>query len=142
MNKQKQDVEEIVKEYIEEYSKDVNFDETRLREYELIIPGLKGKWSGYKAINKAKLNKLKRERESLLEHGVDAVYNQKKDAGDNVTKKGAEEILKRSKTFKEIDHKVDELYVLVELFESCELNMRQLGFDIKNLIDTIKLDEM
>ena len=148
MSKEKQgkdsdDIIEILTAYADEYSNDSRIDEFRLKEMELKIPGLKGKWASYKAVNKAQLYKLKKERDRLIEEGVPKIKERNEAQGNPViSNKHAENILKQSKMFKELEESINRLTVLCEYFEDALKNMQQIGFDVKNLVDTIKIDEM
>lgn len=135
-------LETIIQNYINEYANDVKINEERLREVELKVPGLKGKWSGRKAINLAKLYELKKLRDNYIENNLDKLINKLKDNGEIVTKMGAEKMLRNSAKMKDILDNIKRLEILCEFFESCEKNMQSMGFDVKNLVDTIKIDEM
>lgn len=132
----------ILQKYIDEYALDSAIDELRLREQELKIPGIKGKWASYRAVNKAKLARLKYDRDILLEKGVEMVYDAKQKQGDPITKKGAEYIVKKSEKYLNLDKKITNLTILCEYFDDCLKNMQSITFDLKNLIDTIKIDEL
>ena len=136
------DILTILEEYTSEYYKDTHIDEIKLREMELKVPGLKGKWASYKAINKAKLFKLKKQREELMDNGIDMIKQKREADGNPVSYKGAENILRNTKKFKELNKQIERLTILCDYFEDALKNIQSIGFDIKNLIDTIKLDEM
>lgn len=141
-NSIQEDLLSIIENYAKEYHEDTLIDEMRLREMELKIPGLKGKWACYKAVNKAQLVKLKNQRDELLDEGVALIKQKKEDEGNPVSLKGAEYILKRSEKYKQLDEKITRLTVLCEYFEDSVKNIQSIGFDVKNLVDTLKLDEM
>jgi hypothetical protein len=141
-NQEPEELMDIIAKYAKEYGEDTRIDELRLREMLLKMAGIKGKWISYKAYNKAALIKLKRRQERILDEGVDIVKQQHEDAGHPILKKGAEEILKNSKKYKEITHKVENLTALVEYFSDSVYAIQNINWDIKNLIETIKIDEM
>ena len=137
-----EDILDILEQYSKEYHEDTVLDDFRLREVELKVPGIKGKWASYKTVNYAKLLKLKRHREELLDEGVEIIKNKREDDGNPVSLKGAEYILRKSTKFRELDHKISVLTLLCEYFDDSLKNIQSIGFDIKNLVDTIKMDEM
>lgn len=136
------DIMDIIETYSNEYFEDSIIDECKLREMELKIPSIKGKWATYKGINKAKLFKLKQERVKLIEEAVPAIQQKRESEGHVVSKKGAEFILRGTKKFKDLDEKITKLTILNEYFEDSLKNIQSISFDIKNLVDTIKIDEM
>lgn len=136
------DIIEIIDAYSKEYAEDSMIDEYRLREMLLKIAGIKGKWVTYKAINKAKLYKLKQKRDNLIEEAVPAIQQKREDEGHNVTKRGAEMILRSTKKFKDLDNSITKLTILSEYLEDSVKCIQFINNDIKNLIDTIKVDEM
>jgi len=137
-----EDILDILERYSKEYHEDTVLDDFRLREVELKVPGIKGKWASYKAVNYAKLLKLKRQREELLDEGISIVKQKREDDGNPVSLKGAEYILRKSSNFRELDNKISILTLLCEYFDDSLKNIQSIGFDIKNLVDTIKMDEM
>lgn len=134
--------DEVAQKYIEEYARDSVVDELRMGEIQLKIPGIKGKWASYKLINKLKLNKLLREKAELLNRGVDMIYEKKKDEGHNVTRTGAEKILRRTEKFRTLDEKIQNLTELCEYFDKCVKFIGDIHWDVKNWVDTKKIDEM
>jgi hypothetical protein len=141
-NQQTEDILDIIEKYAKEYGADAYIDEFRLRELELKIPGIKGKWASYKAVNRAKLFKLKRERDKLLDEGVDIIKSKRESQGNPISNKGAEFILKKSTQYREVNDKIEKLTILCDYFDDCLKNIQSIGFDIKNLIDTTKIEEM
>jgi len=137
-----EDIIEIIEKYSKEYGMDTILDETRLREIELKIPGIKGKWASYKAVNKAKLFKLKKDRDRLLSDGVEIVYKERSESGNPVSKHGAEKILRNTQKFQVIAQDIERLTILCEYFEDTLKNIQSIGFDVKNLVETIKIDEL
>ena len=141
-NQEPEELMDIIAKYAKEYGEDTHIDELRLREVLLKMAGIKGKWISYKAYNKAKLIKLKRQQEQLLEEGVDIIKQKKENEGHPVSSKGAEMILRNTKRFKELNNKVENLSALVDYFSDSVYAIQNVNWDIKNLIETIKIDEM
>lgn len=135
-------IEDVLNTYIAEYNTDVQFDEFTLREMELKVPGLKNKWSGRKAIHKARYYQICDEIDNFINDNIDRIIKKSDDVGKKVNKIGAESIIKKSREYKDLITKKNNLKVLTDYFESCEKNIMSLGFDVKNLVETIKLDQM
>jgi hypothetical protein len=140
MNKN-ETLEEILESYIKEYNIDVFIDEMRLREIELKIPSLKNKWSGRKAIHRAKLVELKKRLADYETNGVDMIKSEMEKKGEMISRAGAENILKKTEAYKILISDIEKLNVLYSFFESCEKNMQSMTFDVKNLVETIKIEE-
>jgi len=141
--KNQEDILELLDHYGKEYAQDSTIDEFRLKEMELKIPGLKGKWASYKAVNKARLFQLKEERNHLVEEGVPKLIKRNEESGNPpYSEKRAEYLIRSSKKYKELTDSINKLTILCEYFDDALKNMQQIGFDVKNLVDTIKIDEM
>lgn len=136
-----EDIKDVLEKYINDYQNDVIIDEFRLKEIELKVPSLKGKWSAIKARNKAELIRMKAELDDYVNTSLPILIQKSNESGNPLSKTKAEYKLKQSKKYKEHKNKIDNLSILVEFFESCEKNIQSMGFDIKNLVETIKLDE-
>lgn len=141
-NQEPSDLMEILAKYAEEYGKDTYIDELRLREALLKIAGIKGKWITYKAMNTAKLIKLKKQQQQLLDEGIDIIKQKKDEEGNPVSRRGAEMILKNTKKYRELDERVESLTALVTYFVDSVKAILDINWDIKNLIDNNKMEEM
>ena len=136
------DIMEIIDTYSKEYAEDTIVDEFRLNEMLLKIPGIKGKWVTYFSINQAKLYKLTKEAENLIEEAVPVIQQKRETEGHNVTKKGAEMIVKNTKKYKELSDKISKLKVLDQYFQRSLGMIQYINQDLRNFIDSKKMDEM
>jgi hypothetical protein len=141
-NQEPSDLTEILAKYAEEYGKDTYIDELRLREVLLKIAGIKGKWITYKAMNTAKLIKLKKQKQQLLDEGIDMIKQKRDEEGNPVSRRGAEMILKNTKKYRELNERVESLTALVTYFNDSVEAILDINWDIKNLIDNNKMEEM
>lgn len=141
-NQEPSDLMEILAKYAEEYGKDTYIDELRLREVLLKIAGIKGKWITYKAMNTAKLIKLKKQKQQLLDEGIDIIKQKRDEEGNPVSRRGAEIILKNTKKYRELNERVESLTTLVTYFNDSVEAILDINWDIKNLIDNNKMEEM
>lgn len=138
-----QDLEKVVEIIAKEYRDDVYLDQLNLREMELRAPSLKGKWSEMRWRHRAKLFNVKQTRDDMVNPNMVRMVREKKETeGHSMTLKSAELLIKNSSKYKELNGKVERLEIICGFLESCEKNMQSIGFDIKNLVDTIKIDEM
>lgn len=141
-NQEPSDLMEILGKYAKEYGEDTHIDELRLRETLLKMAGIKGKWITYKAMNRAKLIKLKKQHQQLLDEGVDVIKQKRAEEGNPVSSRGAEMILRNTKKFRELDERIESLSALVDYFSDSVYAIQNINWDIKNVIETIKIDEM
>lgn len=137
------DLEKSINKFAKELLNDTHLDELRLIEIELKIPNVKAKWSMYYAVNKAKLNRLKTELEDVIESNIDNVMKFRAKEGNPVSAKGAENIIRKSKKVKELENRIKKMEILCEyLGKNLEVVIKNLNWDVRNVVDTRKLDEI
>ena len=136
------DIEEIAEDYAKELLHDSILDDTRLREIELKIPGIKAKWATYRSINNARLYKLNVERNRLVADGVKMIVKKREAEGNPVSQKGAEYMLKHSEQYLNLTQRIDKLEFLANTFTDYLYVIKGITYDVKNLVETIKVDEM
>jgi hypothetical protein len=139
---QEEDIVDIVQQYADEYFRDTYVDELKLNEMTLKVPGIKGKWATYKSINRAKLHKLIKQKQELLDSGIEMIKQKRESEGNPVSFKGAENILRNTKKFKELQTEIDRLTILTDYFQDALDCIKSMNWDVKNIIEAIKLDEM
>ena len=59
-----------------------------------------------------------------------------------LTQSAAEQAAERHDTLAELNDKMRELDVIIEYLEKVEKVLSQMGFDVKNAIDIMKLEQM
>jgi hypothetical protein len=135
------DLFELIEKYEQEYKRDSTINELQIDTESLRISTLKGKWTGYKVYNQARILYLEREKERIIEDGIEIVMTKHKESGNPITKNGAEVILKKSNHYKSLDTRIKNLKILCELFEANEKNIASISFDIKNYLAAKQLEE-
>jgi len=127
----------MLEEYIKELEEDLKINELNLKEYQLKLPAIKHKWAG-------RLIRLKLE-----------IVNDKSDL-DNVKKKLIEQVEQNSPVkmsmpsikqmienhalYKEAKKTIDEKQLIIELLEKTEKTLTSATYDVKNLIEIMKLE--
>ena len=127
----------MLEEYIKELEEDLKINELNLKEYQLKLPAIKHKWAG-------RLIRLKLE-----------IVNDKSDL-DNVKKKLIEQVEQNSPVkmsmpsikqmienhalYKEAKKTIDEKQLIIELLEKTEKTLSSATYDVKNLIEIMKLE--
>lgn len=127
----------MLNEYIKELEADLKIDELYLKDYTLKLPGIKHKWAGRCIRHKSELFEVKNQKEKL-----------KKAIKEKILESSAvkpslpvlDKLVDNSDELKDFDKKINELLLVVELLEKTEKTLSSASFDLKNLIDIIKLE--
>lgn len=127
----------MLEEYIKELETDLKIDELYLKDYTLKLPGIKHKWAGRCIRHKLDLVDLKAKKEKLKKTLKEKVL-------ENSSVKPSlpvlDKIVEGSEEIKEFDKKIRETELIVELLEKSEKTLSSASYDLKNLIDIIKLE--
>jgi len=123
--------------YIKELEADVVLDELNMKEAALLLPAKKAKWVSRLMLEKAALIELHKKKDVLVATAIEAVraespvklaYPTLKDAADKHPSVSA------------LNQEIRNKETLIEFLEKVEKTMQSLGFDIKNLIELIKME--
>ncbi len=130
---------ELLKKYIDEVGRDLVLDDFNIKEVSLRLPARKHYWV-------AKLIQTKIERNQTFE--------KKKKLKKNITKEviatspvklsqsAAEQAAERHESLSSLTLKIRELDIIIEYLEKVEKTMSQMGFDIKNAVEIMKMEQM
>jgi len=127
----------LLEDYIKELESDLKIDELVLKEYQLKLPGIKHKWAGRLIRHKMEINELRKKREQLKKSLVDKIQEQ---SPVKLALPVIERTAEKHSEVVEIDSKIKELELIVELLEKSEKTLSSASYDIKNLVDIIKLE--
>ena len=129
----------LLEKYIDELTKDVEIDEFALKECQMKLPALKHKWVGRLVRHKRDIHKLKRDRSIILSTVIDKI----RDASEvEITKPAAANLATRHRDIIEIDDKIKDIELVVELLDKCERIFSSMSFDLKNLVEIIKMETL
>ena len=127
----------MLDEYIVELENDLKIDELNLKDYQLRLPAIKHKWVGRCIRKKLELSQLIKKLEDIkttliTQIQADApvklstgVISQKLDTHDIILKYKAQ---------------IEENKLIIELLEKTEKTFNSATFDIKNLVEIMKLE--
>jgi|SRR5210317_110590 hypothetical protein len=130
---------ELLKKYFEEVGKDLVLDDFNIKEQSMRLPARKHYWV-------AQLIKAKIERNQTFE--------KKKKLKKDITKEviatspvklsqsAAEQAAERHESLSTLTSKIKELDLIIEYLEKVEKTMSQMGFDIKNAVEIMKMEQM
>jgi len=127
----------LLEEYIKELESDLKIDELILKEYQLKLPGIKHKWAGRLIRHKLDINNLRKKRELLKKELVDKIQEQ---SPVKLALPVIERTAEKHSEVVDFDTKIKELELVVELLEKSEKTLSSASYDIKNLVEIIKLE--
>jgi len=130
---------EILEKYIKEIEEDLKIDEFTIKEASLKSPGKKHFWVSRLIQHKRNLLKLEQERTQLKKKIMKEVQYQSPVKLSNVTlDKSADD----SELIKKLSDKIDEEKLIIEFLEKTEKTFSSLTYDIKNIVEIMKLEQL
>jgi len=131
-------VEKLLK-LMDEVAKDLVLDDFNIKEVTLRLPARKHYWVAQLIKTKISRNQTfvkKRELKKNITREVIATSPVK------ITQSAAEQAAERHDTLAELNNKIREFDVIIEYLEKVEKVMSQMGFDVKNAVDIMKMEQM
>ena len=130
---------ELLKNYFEEVGKDLVLDDFNIKEQSMRLPARKHYWG-------AKLIKAKIERNQTFEKKRKLKKNITKEviatSPVKLSQSAAEQAAERHESLSSLTSKIKELDIIIEYLEKVEKTMSQMGFDIKNAVEIMKMEQM
>lgn len=123
--------------YIKELENDLKIDELYIKDYTLKLPGIKHKWAGRCIRHKLEVNNLKLDREKLKQAIIKKLNET---SAVKLTLPVLEKTAETATEIKEFDTKIKELELVIELLEKAEKTFNSASYDIRNIVDIIKLE--
>ena len=130
---------ELLKKYFEEVGKDLVLDDFNIKEQSMRLPARKHYWV-------AKLIQAKIERNQTFEKKRKLKKNITKEviatSPVKLSQSAAEQAAERHESLSSLTLKIRELDIIIEYLEKVEKTMSQMGFDIKNAVEIMKMEQM
>ena len=129
----------MLEEYIKELEEDLKINELNLKDYQLRLPAIKHKWAGRQIRLKTDLLRLKRQREQVkasLMKEIEQASNIK------LTTPTLAATAEKHSSILDINNQIHSNELLIELLEKAEKTLSSCTFDVKNIIEIIKLETM
>tara|TARA_R110002124_G_scaffold61322_1_gene168099 strand:- start:2096 stop:2491 length:396 start_codon:yes stop_codon:yes gene_type:complete len=130
---------ELLKNYFEEVGKDLVLDDFNIKEQSMRLPARKHYWV-------AKLIKAKIERNQTFEKKRKLKKNITKEviatSPVKLSQSAAEQAAERHESLSSLTSKIKDLDIIIEYLEKVEKTMSQMGFDIKNAVEIMKMEQM
>lgn len=127
----------MLEEYIKELSEDLKIDELNLKDYQLRLPALKHKWAGRCIRLKANILLLKKQREKAKNDVMSEIDHT---SAVKLTHPVIAATAEKHSKVQDITRQIQDAEILVELLEKSEKTLSSCSFDIKNIIEIMKLE--
>jgi geranylgeranyl pyrophosphate synthase len=132
-----EDILDLFSKYQDELKKDVNVDELNMKESALTIATIKHKWAGRLMRHKVDLNRTEKAREKA----VSAIVEQMgKDPSIQLSGPALRKKAESHERIKEVDQAIENLKLVIEYLEKIEKIVGSMTWDIKNIIDIVKIE--
>lgn len=122
---------------LEELKVFLQFDELNLKEKQLMLPGIKHRYATIYIQTKIELTKLHADRKRMLRNVVEEIN---RESPIKLSTIAAEKLAADHDTVSEIDKKIKNNELVLEICEKSERILGSASYDIKNLVELIKLE--
>ena len=130
---------ELLKKYIEEITKDLQLDDFNIKESQMRLPARKHFWVARLMDAKIKRNSLFRDKKQLKKEVVKKVIT---DSPVRISQSAAESAAERHESISKLNERISEQDSIIEYLEKVEKIMGQMHWDIKNIIDINKMEQL
>lgn len=132
-----EDILDLFTKYQDELKKDVNVDELNMKEIALTIASIKHKWAGRLMRHKIDLSKAEKTREKMLAVIIDQLAH---DPAIQLTIPAMRKKAESHEKIIEVDGYIENLKLIIEYLEKIEKIIGSMTWDIKNIIDIVKVE--
>jgi len=130
---------ELLKKYIEEITKDLQLDDFNIKEAQMRLPARKHFWVARLIESKIKRNSLFRDKKQLKKEVVKKVIS---DSPVRISQSAAESAAERHESISKLNESISEQDSIIEYLEKVEKIMGQMHWEIKNIIDINKMEQL
>lgn len=130
---------ELLKQYREEIARDLVIDDFNIKGVQTRLPARRHFWVARLIDAKIELNNLKKKQKTLRSTIVQKIINE---SPLKVTQTTAEIAADKTEDMQGIADSIKEYEFLVEYLERVEKIMSSMSFDIKNIIEVQKLEQL
>ena len=129
----------VLEDYLEELAKDVYIDEFSMKDVQMKLPAIKHKWAGRLIRTKVEIDESYRKRYILINELAELLV---KESPVTISHALAKKKVEEHTKVKDINQHIKQLKLIVEFLEKTERTLSSITFDIKNLVEIIKLETM
>lgn len=123
--------------YQDELKKDISIDELNMKEQSLHATTVKHKWAGRLMRHKIDLNKAEKQREKALSIVCERLSA---DPSIQLSSAAIRKKAEQHETVVQIDEIIEQGKLIVEYLEKVEKIVTSMTWDLKNIIDIVKLE--
>lgn len=127
----------LFEKYHQEISKVIHVDEFNMKQVQMELPSNRHYWVGRLMHHKSEVSKLQKMRKQAISKIADKLQA---DSPIALTHKSAQLSAEHHNIILKIDEQICENELLVEYLSKIEANFRSISYDIKNLIEIIRLE--
>jgi hypothetical protein len=136
MEDQEQSVISLIEKYNEEIKKYVTVDEFNMKQVQMDLPATRHYWVGRLMYHKQEILKLKKLRKEAQKKIADKLEHE---SPVGLNPKTLEQAQQNHPVIIKIDDQIAEHSLVIEYLEKIETNFRSIGFDIRNLIEIVRM---
>lgn len=129
----------LLDQYIDEIEKDLQINEFNLKDSSMKTPARKHYWVSKLIRHKRNLLSLRQQRDIIKKDVVQKIITE---SPVKVTVPVAEKASYRHDKMVEISQKINEEELIIEFLEKTEKTFSAVGFDIKNIIEIMKMEQL
>jgi hypothetical protein len=137
MEDKEQSVISLIEKYNDEIKKYVTVDEFNMKQVQMDLPATRHYWVGRLMFHKQEILKLKKLRKEAQKKIADKLEHE---SPVGLNPKTLEQAQQNHPVIGKIDGQIAEHDLIVEYLGKIEANFRSISFDIKNLIEIVKLE--
>ena len=127
----------LFEKYNDEIKKYVSVDEFNMKQIQMDLPSARHYWVGRLMFHKQEILKLKKLRKQAHQKITEKIQNE---SPVGLTAKTIESAIDKHAVVSKIDEQIAENELLVDYLNKIETNFRSISYDIKNLIEIVKLE--
>ena len=130
---------QLLEQYISELTSDVMIDEFNMKEVQMKLPAIKHKWVGRLMRTKVDIDSKYIEKAKLVQSLAEKLIEQ---SPVTMALPLAKKKVEDHTAIKALSAEIKELRLVVEFLEKTEKILGGISFDIKNLVEIIKLETL
>ena len=129
----------LLDQYIDEIEKDLQINEFNLKDSSMKTPARKHYWVSKLIRHKKNLLILRKQRDNIKREVTEKLIEE---SPVKITLPVAEKASYKHEKMKEVSEKINEEELIIEFLEKTEKTFSAVGFDIKNIIEIMKMEQL
>ena len=127
----------LLDQYLLEFGEDVKVDAFNIKDVQMRLPAIKHKWVGRYVRCKQEVIKLGRERDTVKKTLIGKLQQ---DAAVKLTDYVAGKTIEVNSLLREYDEKLEECGLILEFLDESKKTLTSLTWDIRNIVEIMKLE--